>query len=33
VERENIFRALREYCAQDTLAMLALRNALAERAG
>ncbi|HSS63038.1 MAG TPA: DUF2779 domain-containing protein [Gammaproteobacteria bacterium] len=33
VERENIFRALREYCAQDTLAMVALRRALSERAG
>ncbi len=33
VERENVFRALREYCAQDTLAMVALRRALAERAG
>ncbi|MDH3413808.1 MAG: DUF2779 domain-containing protein, partial [Gammaproteobacteria bacterium] len=31
VERENIFRALREYCAQDTLAMVALRKALGER--
>lgn len=32
VEREQIYKALREYCAQDTLAMLALRRALAERA-
>jgi hypothetical protein len=32
VERERIFRALREYCAQDTRAMVALRNSLAERA-
>lgn len=31
-ERENIFRALREYCAQDTLAMVALRKVLAGRA-
>ncbi len=33
VERENTFRALREYCAQDTLAMVELRRVLAERAG
>ncbi|MDH3413883.1 MAG: DUF2779 domain-containing protein, partial [Gammaproteobacteria bacterium] len=33
VEREHIFRALREYCAQDTRAMVALRRALAERSG
>ncbi len=33
VEREEIFRALREYCAQDTMAMVALRKALSERAG
>ncbi len=33
VERENIFRALREYCAQDTLAMVELRRALSERIG
>ncbi len=33
VERENVFRALREYCAQDTLAMVELRRALGQRAG
>lgn len=32
VERENTFRALREYCAQDTLAMVELRRVLSERA-
>jgi hypothetical protein len=32
VEREGIFRALRAYCAQDTLAMVELRKVLAARA-
>jgi hypothetical protein len=31
-ERQGIHQALREYCAQDTLAMLALRRTLMERA-
>lgn len=31
-ERQRIHQALRQYCAQDTLAMLALRRALVERA-
>jgi AbrB family looped-hinge helix DNA binding protein len=30
--REGIFRALRAYCAQDTLAMVELRKVLARRA-
>jgi hypothetical protein len=33
VERERIFRALSEYCARDTRAMVALRQALGERSG
>jgi len=31
-QRKRVFLALREYCAQDTLAMVKLRAALAERA-
>jgi hypothetical protein len=31
-EKQRIFRALREYCGQDTLALVRLRAVLAERA-
>ena len=31
-ERQRIHQALRQYCGQDTLAMLALRRALVEKA-